>query len=184
MNQFQTDFPLHLFHHGENFKTYETMGAHPATVNKKKGYVFRVWAPRAISVSVVGEFNDWNENAHPMYKLGDNETYELFIPNLKRFDSYKYCIKTQDGRTLFKADPYAFHTETPGTTSSNASKLYDLKGFKWTDKEYFKNRKHINIYAAPMNVYEVNLLSWKMHENGDFYTYIWNVNFNVPKFQL
>jgi 1,4-alpha-glucan branching enzyme len=171
MSQFQTDFPLHLFHHGENFNAYEMMGAHPATVNKKKGYVFRVWAPRATYVSVVGEFNNWDENAHPMHKLGDNETYELFIPNLKNFDIYKYCIKTQDGRTLFKADPYAFHTETPGINSSNASKLYNLNGFKWTDKAYFESRKHINIYASPMNVYEVNLLSWKMHENGDFYTY-------------
>ncbi|MBE7079444.1 MAG: 1,4-alpha-glucan branching protein GlgB [Clostridiales bacterium] len=171
MDFWQTDLPLHLFHHGENFKAYELMGAHKAVVNKKSGYVFRVWAPRAQSVSVVGEFNDWNPDSHPMKKMIDNETFELFIPALKEFTAYKYCIKTEDGRTLFKADPYAFHSETPKTESSNASKLYDLSGFKWTDKVYLDKQKHKNIYASPINVYEVNLLSWKMHDDGTYYTY-------------
>ena len=171
MKAFETEFPLHLFHHGENFKTYELMGAHSAVYNKKRGYVFRVWAPRAQSVSVVGDFNGWDASSHPMQRMIDGETFETFIPNLKQFDTYKYCIKTQDGRTLYKADPYAFHTETPGTDSSNASKLYDLSGYKWTDGEYRKKREHINIYASPMNIYEVNLLSWKQKENGDYLTY-------------
>ncbi len=171
MKLFETEFPLHLFHHGENFKTYELMGAHSAVYNKKRGYVFRVWAPRAQSVSVVGDFNGWDASSHPMQRMIDGETFETFIPNLKQFDTYKYCIKTQDGRTLYKADPYAFHTETPGTDSSNASKLYDLSGYKWTDKAYWENRKHINIYASPMNIYEVNLLSWKQKENGEYLTY-------------
>ena len=171
MSLFQTDVPLHLFHHGENFKTYELMGAHSAICNKKRGFVFRVWAPRAQSVSVVGEFNEWNPDFHVMERMIDGETFELFIPGLKQFDSYKYCIKTQDGRTLFKADPYAFHTETPDTGISNASKLYDLSGYKWKDKEYSDKRKHINIYASPVNIYEVNLLSWKLHDDGSYYTY-------------
>ena len=171
MGLFQTDFPLHLFHHGENFKTYELMGAHPAICNKKRGYVFRVWAPRAQSVSIVGDFNGWNGENHVMHKLIDNETFELFIPNLKQFDSYKYCIVTQDGRALFKADPYAFHSETPSAKSAKASKLYDLSGYKWSDKEYLDKRKHTNIYSSPVNIYEVNLLSWKLHEDGSYYTY-------------
>ena len=79
MDLFKTDFPLHLFHHGENFKTYDLMGAHPAVLNKKHGYVFRVWAPRAVSVSVIGDFNNWNENSHFMQRMIDNETFELFI---------------------------------------------------------------------------------------------------------
>ena len=108
-----TDLPLYLFHHGENFRTYEFMGAHPAVYNKKHGYIFRVWAPRAVAVSIVGEFNNWDENTHPMQKMVDGETYELFIPGLKKFTSYKYCIHTADGRKLFKADPYAFHAELP-----------------------------------------------------------------------
>ena len=171
MKKFDTDTPLYLFHHGENFKTYELMGAHSAVLDKQRGYVFRVWAPRAQSVSVVGDFNGWNASSNPMQKMIDGETFETFIPNVDTFVAYKYCIRTQDGRTLFKADPYAFHSETPGTYSSNASKLYDLSGYKWGDREYRKNSKHINIYASPINVYEVNLLSWRKKENGAYLTY-------------
>ena len=171
MTFFETDVPLHLFHHGENFKTYELMGAHPVTVNHKRGYVFRVWAPRAEQVSVIGEFNHWNDSTHVMQRMIDGETFELFIPDLKEFASYKFCITTSDGRKLYKADPYAFHSETPSTTTSNASKLYDLKGYAWTDKSYRETQKNINIYRAPMNVYEVNLLSWKRKEDGSYYTY-------------
>ncbi len=171
MSLFETELPLHLFHHGENFRTYELMGAHPVTVNRKAGFVFRVWAPRATRVSVVGDFNGWNENSHVMEKMIDGETYELFIPGLKQFELYKYCIQTQDGRTLYKADPYAFHAETPNEASSNASKLFDLKGFKWTDKAYLDKQAHTDIYRAPMNVYEVNLLSWRKKEDGNYYSY-------------
>ena len=171
MSEVQTDFPLYLFHHGKNFKAYEFLGAHPATVGRKKGYMFRVWAPRAVSVSIVGEFNDWNKDANFMNLMVDGETYELFIPGLKQFDAYKYCITTKDGRTLYKADPYAFHSETPKVESYNASKLYDLSGFKWTDKAYLDKQQHKNIYTSPVNVYEVNLLSWRLHEDGTYYTY-------------
>ena len=171
MSLFETDFPLHLFHHGENFKTYELLGAHPVVYQRKRGFVFRVWAPHAKEVSIIGEFNQWDETANVMERMVDGETFELFVPNLKQYDVYKYCIKTYDGRTLYKADPYAFHSETPGVESQNASKLYDLSGYKWTDKVYLDKRKNTNIYSSPMNVYEVNLLSWKKHEDGNYYTY-------------
>jgi len=171
MNAFQTDYPLYLFHQGENFHSYEMMGAHPIVYNKRKGFVFRVWAPRAKSVSVVGEFNDWNTNAHVMHKLIDDQTFEIFIPGVKQYDSYKYCIETWDGRKLFKADPYAFHSELAGETSSNASKVYDLSGYKWKDQAYWDKQTHKNIYASPVNIYEVNLLSWKKHSDGNFLTY-------------
>ncbi len=171
MSSNNVNLPLHLFHHGENFKLYEFMGAHPAVQDKKRGYVFRVWAPRAVNVSVVGDFNNWNPSFHVMKKLIDGETFELFIPSLKQFDTYKFAITTKDGRTLYKADPYAFHTETPGENSANASKLYNLNGYKWQDEAYLDKRKHINIYTSPVNVYEVNLLSWKQHEDGSYYTY-------------
>ncbi len=171
MSLFETDLPLHLFHHGENFRAYELMGAHSVTINRKVGYVFRVWAPRATRVSVVGEFNGWDPDTHVMEKMIDGETFELFIPDLKQFDTYKYCIDTKDGRRLFKADPYAYHAETPNETSSNASKLFNLNGFKWTDKAYLDKQKHTDIYRAPMNVYEVNLLSWRKKEDGNYYSY-------------
>ena len=171
MSVFETDLPLHLFHHGENFKTHQLLGAHPAVVNKKKGYVFRVWAPRAERVSVIGDFNGWNTESHIMQRMIDGETFELFVPGLKQFDTYKYCISTRDGRALYKADPYAYHAETPDSTSSNASKLYNINGYKWSDKAYLDKQARTNIYASPMNVYEVNLLSWKLHEDGSYYTY-------------
>ena len=171
MRFFETDVPLHLFHHGENFKSYELMGAHPTVCNRKRGFVFRVWAPRAEKVSVVGDFNNWDVSANVMNKMIDGETFELFIPALKQFTSYKFAVFTQDGRVLYKADPYAFHAETPSVQSSNASKLYNLSGYKWTDREYLDKRKHINIYNSPVNIYEVNLLSWKKHEDGSYYTY-------------
>ena len=98
MSLFQTDIPLHLFHHGENFKTYELMGAHPAIYRRRRGFVIRVWAPHAKSVSVIGEFNAWNENAHVMERMIDGQTFEIFIPGLKSFDIYKFCIETYDGR--------------------------------------------------------------------------------------
>ena len=172
MQQFDTDMPLHLFHHGENFKAYMLMGAHPITKNGKTGYVFRVWAPHAKEVYLIGSFNNWNETAAPMCKMVDGETYELFVDGVQRYDEYKYLIITADGRKLYKADPYAFHSETPGPTSSNSSKIYDLSGFKWTDKSYLDKRKHTDIYASPVNIYEVNLLSWKKHEDGLPYTYL------------
>ncbi len=168
---FETDLPLHLFHHGENFKTYELMGAHPTTVDRKRGYVFRVWAPRAETVSIVGEFNNWDDSTHIMNRMIDGETFELFIPGVKQFDSYKYCIVTKEGRRLYKADPYAFHSETPDAIVSNASKLFDLKGFKWSDKTYLDKQKNKNIYRYPINIYEVNLLSWKRKEDRGYYTY-------------
>ena len=172
MRTANTDFPLHLFHHGENVKTYELMGAHPVVQDRKRGYVFRVWAPRAAKVSVVGDFNNWKTTTHVMQRMIDKETFELFIPNLKKFDEYKYCIQTQDGRQLYKADPYAFHTETPNATSKNASKLFPLNSFKWTDRTYLENRREVDARTTPMNVYEVNLLSWKLHEDGSYYSYL------------
>ncbi|MGN1062268.1 MAG: 1,4-alpha-glucan branching enzyme, partial [Candidatus Scatosoma sp.] len=167
----KADFPLHLFHHGVNYKSYEFFGAHEVTVRKKRGIVFRVWAPRAKSVSLVGDFNGWNTKTHVMTRLIDGESFEIFVEGVKRYDAYKYCIETHDGRLLYKADPYAFHAETPGGASSNASKVYPLNGFAWSDKSYFKKLSHTNIYASPVNIYEVNLLSWKRREDGTFFTY-------------
>ena len=168
-NKPQDDFPLYVYHHGENYRTYEFMGSHKAVRDGKEGYVFRVWAPHAVSVSVVGDFNDWNDEADRMERLIDDETFELFIPGLKEYDTYKYCIQAQDGRKLMKADPYAYHAETPPAT---ASKLYDLDGYEWGDAEYFKTLKERNVYRSPMNIYEVNLLSWKIHDDGNYYSYL------------
>ena len=166
--QNETDFPLYLYHHGKNDRVYDFLGAHKTKVKGESGYIFRVWAPHAKSVSVVGDFNGWDASKHVMYHMVDNEVFELFIPGLKQYDTYKYAVLTQDGRTLLKADPVGFHMETPPAT---ASKLYDLDGYEWGDKEYFKKLSAQNVYASAMNIYEVNLLSWKRHDDGNYYSY-------------
>ncbi len=162
------DFPLHLYHQGNNDRIYEMLGAHKEVRDGKEGYVFRVWAPHAKSVSVVGDFNGWNTRSHFMERMIDKETFELFIPGLGNYDIYKYCITTADGRQILKADPVAFHTETPPWTGS---KIFDLDGFGWTDGEYFENLSKKNVFTSPINIYEVNLLSWRKHAGGGYYTY-------------
>ncbi len=164
----ETDFPLHLYHHGRNDRIYEIFGAHKATEKGEAGYVFRVWAPHAKQVSVVGDFNGWQENANVMHCMVDNECFELFVPGIKQYDTYKYCIETQDGRKLMKCDPVGFHTETP---PANASKVYDLSGYPWGDSAYLRARDQKNVFTSPMNIYEVNLLSWKHHDDGNFLSY-------------
>ena len=160
----ENNLPLYLFHQGTNFYAYEYLGAHFARVDGKNGVVFRVWAPNAKEVSVVGDFNSWNVKSNVMHKISDGGVYETFIPGLKEFDTYKFAIT--NFKTILKADPYAFHAETP---SGTASKIYDVDGYKWKDSEYMKGK--LETYSMPMNIYEVNLASWKRKENGDYYSY-------------
>lgn len=159
------DLAKYLFHQGTNYKAYEYLGSHFATRKGKKGVIFRVWAPAAKAVSVVGDFNEWNENATLM--TNDGGVFEAFVEGLKVYDNYKYCV-TSDGGKVLKADPYAFHCET---TPATASKIYDPDGYCWKDEEYFKKRKGQTTHSLPMNIYEVNLLSFKRKENGDYYSY-------------
>ena len=160
------ELPIYLFHQGTNYKSYEILGSHFGVKDKKSGVFFRVWAPKADEVSVLGDFNLWDLNlAVPMQRISDNGVWEVFIPGLKKFDSYKYAVK-HAGKTVLKADPFAFHSETPSKT---ASKVYDIDGYKWKDAEYLKNKQPP--YDKPMNIYEVNLGSWKKKDNDDYYTY-------------
>ncbi len=163
----KNDLPCYLFHQGTNYNAYDFLGAHFANVDGKSGVVFRVWAPNAKSVSVVGDFNGWNSQSSVMNKISDG-VYELFIENVCEFDTYKYSVTTSSGKILLKADPYAFHAETPPNT---ASKVYDLDGFEWNDTDYFENLNNINHLREPLNVYEVNLASWKRKDDGSYYSY-------------
>ena len=162
------NLPLYLFHQGTNYRSYEYMGSHIGVKDGKSGVFFRVFAPKAKGVSVVGDFNEWDENKNPMVRVEDGGVYELFIAGLKVYDSYKYAVKGCNGKTVFKADPYAFHAETSPKT---ASKIYDLSGYKWQDGEYMKKRAHSDVYSSPVNIYELNLASWKRKAGGDFYSY-------------
>ncbi|MBR2322166.1 MAG: 1,4-alpha-glucan branching protein GlgB [Clostridia bacterium] len=164
----KNDLPCYLFHQGTNYSAFDFLGAHFAlSKENKKGVVFRVWAPNAKSVSVVGDFNNWDKTACVMNKISDG-VYEGFVENVREYDSYKYAITTSSDKIIFKADPYAFHSETPPST---ASKVYELDGFEWSDDEYFTTLKNKNHLSSPMNVYEVNLASWKRKDGGGYYTY-------------
>ncbi len=156
-----------LFHSGKDCRAYEMMGAHPEHRDGQDGYVFRVFAPNAVSVAVMGEFNGWNRTVSVMQR-DDRGMWERFIPGVKQYDAYKYAIETPEGYQLDKADPYAFHSETrPG----NASKVFDLDGYEWSDDGWLTWRKEHLPYEQPVNIYEVHLGSWKMHEDGSFYSY-------------
>ncbi len=152
-----------LFYSGQNVKAYEMFGSFLTGVDT---WTFRVWAPKAKGVCVAGDFNGWSDE-NPMFEITPG-VFECTIENLHEGDLYKYRIETASGEILFKADPYAKYFEVrPGT----ASRLYDLKEYKWKDARWLTARKKKNIYASPMNIYEVHLGSWKTHEDGSFYTY-------------
>ena len=157
----------YLFHQGTNYKAYDYMGAHLVTIDKVKGVVFRVFAPNAVEISVVGDFNNWDISKNKMNRITTAGIWELFIPKVKEFYNYKYAIKAKSGKVTLKSDVYAFYSELSPNT---ASKVYNLDGYKWKDNEYVKNRQ-TNSLQNPMNIYEVNLASWKKQENGDYYTY-------------
>ena len=123
-----SDLPVYLFKQGNNCEAYRYFGAHLETRVGESGVVFRVWAPHAVAISVVGDFNSWKPGSHPMHKVDGDSVWELFIPGMKEYDVYKYCVTTRAGDLVYKADPYAFHAET---RPSNGSKVYDLSGFAW-----------------------------------------------------
>lgn len=163
----ENDFPLYLFHQGKNAEAGKFFGAHAFKRGRGSYHRFRIWAPTAKSVSVIGSFNEWDRTQNPMEKISDT-VWEVVIPKLKQFDLYKYSIETKDGRILEKADPYAVHFETrPGT----ASKLFE-SSYQWEDAAWMQARKKKIPYKEPMNVYEVHLGSWKHHEDEQFPSYI------------
>ena len=164
----ETDFPIFLFHEGNNTEAYKLFSPHRAVVKKKEGWLFRVWAPHAQAVSVVGDFNGWNREADPMRLLEKSDgIWEAFIPGLNVYDVYKYCITQADGRQVLKADPYALHSETAPATGS---KLYESE-YKWTDVKWMAARRDHDPYSSPMNIYEVHLGSWRRHADGNPLSY-------------
>lgn len=158
------DIPLYLFHQGNNCKAYEFLGCH----EEDGETVFRVWAPRAKQISVVGDFNDWNANTNPMTKLNDGGVWECYVKGVNRYDCYKYRIISESDTEIMKADPYAFHSQT---RPDNASKVFDLEGYEWSDKKWMDDKKSKNNYESPMNIYEVQLQSFKQHADGNLLSY-------------
>ncbi len=156
-----------LFYSGRDCRAFDYMGAHPFVQDGEQGYLFRVYAPEAEKVSVMGEFNDWNRDADYMTR-DEQGIWEKFIPNIPEYAAYKYSVWAKSGDVFDKSDPYGFHFETrPG----NATKAYDIDGYEWGDASWLDWRKKHLPYSNPVNIYECHLGSWKMHEDGNFYSY-------------
>ena len=163
---------LDLFSMGTHYDIYKKMGAHEAVMNGKKGVYFAVWAPNAATVSVIGEFNGWREEANPMTRLEPSGIYEGFVVGAKVGMLYKFFIKTKDGRGLYKADPFANYAEQrPGT----ASRITDITKLRWSDAAWMEARKQRDNDSLPVSIYEVHPGSWKKHPHGEdedgFYNY-------------
>jgi len=158
---------MESFSSGKSFNAYEILGARPKTVRGVSGYIFGTWAPNAKSVCVVGDFNDWTRENGYMYKHIEHGIWELFVPNAKIGDCYKFSIELWNGDVILKADPYAFQSELRPKTASIVSDT----DFKWSDGVYMKKRENTPPYDEPINIYELHFGSWKQHENGDFLTY-------------
>ncbi len=157
-------FDLGAFCGGRLCDAYKYLGCHSDDDNT----VFRVWAPNAKAVSVVGNFNDWDANATTMLRI-DGGIFVATVDKLDEFTIYKYAVTGEDGNTVLKADPYAYHSETrPGT----ASKVYDIDGYEWHDNEWMKWRAEHEPYDAPINIYEVHAGSWRKYEDDNYFDYM------------
>ncbi len=161
------EVPLYLFHEGSNAQAYSYFGAHRKNADT---VVFRVWAPHAVRVSVVGDFNDWSDDADEMQLVPQSDgVWEAQVKGVKLYDAYKYHIFSKNGVETMKADPYGVHMETrPGT----ATKYYEIdNGYQWTDDAWVTARQQQNIYKSPVNIYEMHAGSWKRYPDGNFYSY-------------
>jgi len=155
-------------HNSYDYRSYNFLGAHFTNIDGINGAVFRIWAPNAEAIYLIGDFNNWKGTEYTMVKGTDSGIWSIFIPNLKEWDMYKYEIHTKDGKVLHKSDPYAFYSELrPGS----ASKLVSLKSYKWDDSIWMEHRKGTNVYESPINIYEVHAGSWKQKSDGGYYTY-------------
>lgn len=152
----------YLFGHGTHYEIYKKLGSHPTTIDKKKGIYFAVWAPNAKSVSLVGNFNNWDITKNPMILIPESGIYEIFTTDIEVGEIYKYAIHTSDNRIIYKADPYAKASEhVPGT----ASIVCDDLSFKWNDRKWLKKRIDKSIIDTPVSIYELHPASWKKHRD-------------------
>ena len=157
------------FNAGLHYEVYNILGAHPKKINGVQGTGFAVWAPNAIRVSVVGDFNHWDGRVHQMRRLSDTGIFELFIPDVGEGDIYKYEIKIKGGLIVLKADPYAFGAQL---RPDSASVVREIGRYQWNDEAWLQQRAERQRLDAPLSVYEVYLGSFRKPEDGrDFYNY-------------
>ena len=168
-----TELDQYLFGQGTHYDIYRKLGAHPVKDGDEEGVYFAVWAPNAQGVSVIGEFNEWDEQANPMTKAGPIGVFETFVPGAKIGQLYKFFIIGMNGEHIYKADPYANEAELrPGT----ASRITDIRDFKWKDGTWMKNRQKFDETKNAMSIYEVHPGSWMKHpateeDEKGFYNY-------------
>lgn len=162
------NLPLYLFHQGTNAKAYDFLGIHKTVFDGKECMVCRVWAPNAKSVSIAGDFNEWKKDENMLEKISEG-VWEGYLPFvMEQYQAYKFCVKSTDGKMIFKSDPYAFHFETrPGS----ASKYYDLEGFAWSDASWMKHKTVKKHYNQPVNIYELHMGSWNRYPDGNVFSY-------------
>ena len=159
--------PLRLFSDGDAVRAYDFLGAHFINLDGRNGVIFRVWAPNAVTVSIVGDFNNWNQQANYMYKIGGG-VWELFIDNLSEFAVYKFCIETVDHTKVLKSDPFAFHCQT---RPDNSSMVFNTNQYVWHDSYWMENRASTSSQDKPMNIYEIHAGSWKKYPDGNYFNY-------------
>ena len=170
--EFITELDQYLFGQGVHYDIFKKLGAHPSTLKGESGIYFSVWAPNAAGVHLIGSFNNWDETSHPMKRLDPLGIYELFVPEAKEGDLYKFLILARDGRKLYKADPYANAAEfRPGT----ASVVTDISKIKWSDSAWMKKQNDFVPEESPLAIYEVHPGSWRKHPHEEddpgFYNY-------------
>ncbi|MDQ0231095.1 1,4-alpha-glucan branching enzyme [Metabacillus malikii] len=172
-----TDFDIHLFHEGQLFESYRFFGAHIQEHDGVVGTNFCVWAPHARSVHIVGDFNGWNGENHPMQQVNEEGIWALFVPEIGIGELYKYQITTANGNTLLKSDPFAFYSEVRPNT---ASIVYDLSGYEWNDQKWRRRKRIKKPYDNPLSIYEVHLGSWKIKGKEELLSYTELIDELIP----
>lgn len=161
-----SDTEKYLFKEGTWGFAFDALGAHKFNLNGENGYFFKLWCPDVKSVSLVGDFNNWDTGANMMECDCETNIWSTFITNIESGGLYKYFIVTHDGNSFYKADPFAFYAQRPPET---ASRVFDIDNFSWSDEKYLKERSKINKLSSPLNIYEVHLGSWKKRNNNQEY---------------
>ncbi|MCR5672355.1 MAG: 1,4-alpha-glucan branching protein GlgB [Lachnospiraceae bacterium] len=154
---------LRSFSNGICYDIYEHLGAHVRKTDGIEGVNFAVWAPNAVRVSVVGDFNEWDGRCHQMRRLGESGIFEIFIPRVREGDNYKYELKLRGGMVIMKADPYGFYAQLRPET---ASTVFDIDRYKWHDDAFVENRSGFNRNDKPVSIYELHLGSFKKPDDG------------------
>lgn len=166
--RYPSEFDLYLFHEGTLFEGYKMFGAHFEISEERQGFRFTVWAPNARSVSVVGDFNNWEPGESPLDPVSHSGVWTVFIEGIGEGERYKYAIQTPSDSIILKADPYAFYAETRPSTASLTCRL---DGYEWQDSKWMRKREKEDVYHRPMMIYECHLGSWKKDKDGRLLSY-------------